>query len=116
MFKKGDYQVLASVPEQAFLECLLLAPNQYAYMDVFYIMEQLTTLRAEVVQLLLETTDNLKVKRLFLYMAQKTGHEWFGKLDRSKINFGIGKRQLADKGVYLPEYMIAIPKELHEYE
>jgi hypothetical protein len=116
MFKRGDYDVLASVPEQAFLECLLLAPNQYAYMDLFYIMEQLTTMRAEVVQLLLENTDNLKVKRLFLYMAQKAGHEWFGKLDISKINLGIGKRQLADKGVYLPEYMITIPKELYEYE
>jgi len=38
-FNKGDYQVLASVPEKAFLECLLLAPNHYAYMDLFYIME-----------------------------------------------------------------------------
>jgi len=75
--KYSDYQVLASVPEQAFLECLLLAPNQYTYLDIFYIMEQLTTLRADVVQLLLENTDNLKVKRLFLYMAQKAGHEWY---------------------------------------
>jgi hypothetical protein len=85
-------------------------------MDLFYIMEQLTTLRAEVVQQLLENADNLKVKRLFLYMAEKAGHEWFGKLDLSKIQLGLGKRQLADKGVYLPEYMITIPKELYEYE
>jgi len=115
-FNKGDAKILTSVPEQAFLECLMLAPNQYAYIDLFYIMEQLTTLRAEVVQLLLENTDNIKVKRLFLYMAEKAGHEWFGKLDRSKINLGIGKRQLTVKGVYLPEYMITIPKELYEYE
>jgi len=116
LLKKGDYQVLASVPEQAFLECLLLAPNQYAYMDLFYIMEQLTTLRPEVLQKLLENTDNLKVKRLFLYMAQKAGHEWFERLDRSKIQLGVGKRQLTVKGVYLPEYMMTIPKELYEYE
>jgi len=115
-FNKGDYQVLASVPEQAFLECLLLAPSQYAYMDLFYIMEQLTTFRSEVIQELLENTDNIKIKRLFLYMAQKAGHEWFDRLDRSKIQLGAGKRQLADKGVYLPEYMITIPKELYEYE
>lgn len=115
-FNKGDYQVLASVPEQAFLECLLLAPNQYAYMDLFYIMEQLTTFRPEVVQELLENTDNIKVKRLFLYMAQKAGHEWFGKLDRSKIQLGTGKQQLSAKGVYLSDYMITIPKELYEYE
>ncbi|MEI8087049.1 MAG: type IV toxin-antitoxin system AbiEi family antitoxin domain-containing protein [Paludibacter sp.] len=113
---KGDVKIFASVPEQAFLECLLLAPQQYAYMDLFYIMEQLTTLRAEVVQQLLENTENIKIKRLFLFMSQKAGHDWFGRLDRSKINLGIGKRQLTDKGVYIPEFMITIPKELYEYE
>lgn len=116
VIKKVNSELLTSVPEQAFLECLLLAPNQYNYMDLFYIMEQLTTLRPEVVQLLLENTDNFKVKRLFLYMAEKAGHAWFVKLDRSKIKLGVGKRQLTDKGVYVPEYMITVPKELFEYE
>ncbi|NDP20382.1 MAG: hypothetical protein GZ091_04795 [Paludibacter sp.] len=112
----GSYKILVSVPEQAFLECLLLAPNQYDYMDLFYIMEQLTTLRSEVVQQLLENTNNIKVKRLFLYMAQKAGHDWFSKLDVDKINLGSGKQKLVEDGVYLPEYMITIPKELYEYE
>ena len=31
--------------EQAFLECLILAPKSYNYMDLYYVMEQLTTLR-----------------------------------------------------------------------
>ncbi|NCC99437.1 MAG: hypothetical protein EOL95_07025 [Bacteroidia bacterium] len=116
VINKDGFELLASAPEQAFLECLLLTPNQYNYIDLFYIMEQLTALRPEVVQLLLENTDNLKVKRLFLYMAEKAGHTWFGKLDRSKIQLGAGKRQLTDKGIYVPEYMITIPKELFEYE
>ena len=115
-FNKGDYKILTSVPEQAFLECLLLAPNQYAFIDLFYIMEQLTTLRAEVVQQLLENTGNIKIKRLFLYMAKKAGHDWFERLDISKVDLGIGKQKLADNGVYLPEYKITIPKELYEYE
>ena len=115
-FKNNDCQILISVPEQAFLECLLLAPSQYAYMDLFYIMEQLNTFRVEIVQELLENTDNIKIKRLFLYMAQKSGHGWFNKLDRSKIELGTGKQKLADNGVYLPEYLITIPKELYEYE
>jgi hypothetical protein len=114
--KKGDFNILMSEPEQAFLECLLLAPNQYAYIDLFYIMEQLTTLRAEVVQQLLENTHNIKIKRLFLYMAKKAGHDWFNRLDISKVNIGTGKQKLAVDGIYLPEYMITIPKELYEYE
>lgn len=116
VINKGDFDILMSEPEQAFLECLLLAPNQYAYIDLFYIMEQLTTLRAEVVQQLLENTDNIKIKRLFLYMAKKAGHNWFDMLDINKIDIGTGKQKLTDNGVYLPEYMITIPKELYEYE
>lgn len=113
---KGDNKILTSVPEQAFLECLLLTPNYYNYMDLFYIMEQLTTFRAEVVQQILENTNNLKIKRLFLYMAQKAGHEWFNRLDRTKISLGSGKQKLVENGVYLPDYRITIPKELNDYE
>ncbi len=46
----------ASVPEQAFLECLMLAPRQYSLMDLYYLMEQLTSLRPDV--LLNTTTQN----------------------------------------------------------
>ena len=35
----------AAIPEQAFLECLLLAPRQYSFMDLYFLMEQLTSLR-----------------------------------------------------------------------
>lgn len=114
--KKADFEILVSEPEQAFLECLLLAPNQYAYIDLFYIMEQLTTLRPDVVQDLLENTNNIKIKRMFLYMAQKADHEWFKGLDLNKIDIGTGKQKLSDNGVYLSEYRITIPKELYEYE
>jgi hypothetical protein len=108
--------LLASTPEQAFLECLLLAPKQYALIDLFYIMEQMTTLRPEIVQELLENTDNFKVKRLFLYMAEKAGHYWFDLLDAGRINIGTSKQQLAKSGVYIPKYKITVPKELYDYE
>lgn len=108
--------VLISAPEQAFMECLLLAPRQYDYMDLYYIMEQLTSLRAEVVQILLENVKNLRVKRLFLYMAEKAGHYWFDMLNRDKINIGTSKQQLVNNGTYISKYKITIPKELVEYE
>ena len=85
-------------------------------MDLFYIMEQLNTMGADILQLLLENLANNKVKRLFLYMAQKAGHAWFDKLDVSKIDLGVGKRVLVKNGVYISEYLITIPRELYEYE
>lgn len=113
----SDYpNLFASVPEQAFLECLLLAPKQYSYMDLYYIMEQLTTLRPEVVKELLENTDNLKVKRMFLYMAEKANHYWFASLNPDKIELGSAKHKLVDNGVYIPKYKITVPKELYDYE
>ena len=112
-----DYpHVLASVTEQAFLECLLLAPKRYSYLDLYYIMEQLTTLRSEVVQELLENTDNLKVKRMFLYMAEKAEHYWFDSLNPNKIELGSAKHKLVENGVYVPKYKITVPKELYDYE
>jgi hypothetical protein len=114
--KVGGMELLVSSPEQAFLECLLLSPKNYAFMYLFYIMEQLTTLRPEVLQDLLENMDNLKVKRLFLYMAEKAGHYWFNLLDINKIDIGTAKQQLAKNGVYVPKYKITVPKELYDYE
>jgi hypothetical protein len=115
-FNVGEVNLWVSSPEQAFLECLLLSPKQYAFMDLFYIMEQLTTLRPEILQELLENTDNLKVKRLFLYMAEKSGHYWFDLLDTGKVDIGTAKHQLVKNGVYVPKYKITIPKDLYDYE
>ncbi len=106
----------ASVPEQAFLECLLLAPRHYSIMDLYYLMEQLTSLRPDVLQFMLENTDNIKTKRLFLYMAEKADHHWNRLLDPSKIDLGSGKQKLVEKGVYHSKYKITIPQELYDYE
>lgn len=108
--------LLVSSPEQAFMECLLLVPNQYNYMDLYYVMEQLTTLRPEIVQHLLETTKSQKIKRMFLYMAEKTGHYWYEQLDLSNVELGNSKYQLVEGGTYIAKYKITIPKELNEYE
>ena len=108
--------ILLSSPEQAFMECLLLAPEQYNYMDLYYIMEQLTSLRSEIVQTLLENIKNQRVKRMFLYMAEKASHYWFDMLDLDKIDLGTSKLQLVNNGIYIKKYKITVPKELNEYE
>lgn len=44
---------------------------------MFELMEGLNNLRPNQVQDLLEKCESVKVKRLFLYLAEKAGHEWF---------------------------------------
>ena len=108
--------LLVSSPEQAFLECLLLAPKYYNYMDLYYIMEQLTTLRSEVVQRLLESTSNVSIKRMFLYMAEKAGHTWYKALKLENINLGTSWFMITPIGKYINKYNMTISKELAEYE
>ncbi len=105
-----------SSPERAIMECLLLSPMRYNLMDVCYLMEMLTTLRPSLVQQLLEDCTSVKVKRLFLYMADKAQHWWFSKLDLSKISLGSGTRSFAKGGVKIPEYDIVVSKELADYK
>lgn len=109
-------ELIISSPERAFMECLDRSPEQYSLMDTYYVMEMLTTLRPKLVQKLLETCTSVKVKRLFLYMAEKSGHSWFKALDLTKINLGSGQRVLSAGGKYISKYQITIPQELADYE
>jgi hypothetical protein len=113
---QGAFEILVSSPERAFLECLNLTPKYYNLMDLYYVMEQLTSLRPDVVQTLLENNKSVKVKRLFLYMAEKVGHVWFEDLNTSKISLGSGNRVITPNGVYDDKYQIVIPDELKDYE
>lgn len=105
-----------SSPERAFMECLLFAPEQYALMDLYYIMEMLNTLRPKVVQQLLEECSSVKVKRLFLYMAEKANHPWYKVLKTENIDLGTGTRSFQANGKTVAKYKIVLPQELVDYE
>lgn len=113
---QGAFEILVSTPERAFMECLNLVPKQYNLMDLYYLMEQLTALRPNMLQALLEHNTSVKMKRLFLYMAEKADHAWFTDLDLQKIDIGSGKREIVQNGVYDSKYQIIIPEELKNYE
>ena len=115
-YEYNGHQLLISGPERAFMECLHLAPRNYSLMDVYYVMEMLTTLRPKLVQQLLEECSSVKVKRLFLYMAEKAHHQWFRALIEEDIDLGKGKRVVSPGGKYIGKYELTVPKELADYE
>lgn len=110
------YSLRISSPERAIMECISLSPDHYNLMDIYHLMEMLNTLRSSIVQQLLEECSSVKVKRLFLYLAEKAGHRWFSKLDLDKISLGSGTRAFVKGGVKNTKYDIMIPKELANYE
>ena len=77
-------------------------------------MEGLNNLRPKSVQKLLEDCTSIKVKRLFLYMADKAKHEWLNFVELDKVDLGSGKRSIVSDGVYIPKYQITVPKELEK--
>ncbi len=110
------FNLQISNPIRALLECLYLTPKKQELIECYEIMEGLNNLIPNQIQTILEQCTSIKVKRLFLYMAEKTNHEWFNYLDLEKIDIGKGKRSLAKEGVYITKYRITIPKTLAYYE
>ena len=103
-----------SSPVRAIFECLYLAPKTQPLFEVFEMMEGLNNLRPKSVQKLLEDCTSIKVKRLFLYMADKAKHEWLNFVELDKVDLGSGKRSIVSDGVYIPKYQITVPKELEK--
>lgn len=111
-YKQPAFDIKISSPERAVLEAIYLSPKHLDMVEVYQTLEGLTNLRPKILNQLLKGCSSVKVKRLFLFMAKKAGHQWFKFLDTSDINLGTGKRSLVTGGMYIPEYEITIPKEL----
>lgn len=108
-------EIVLSAPERAFLEYLDELPKMYSYTEAIEILENLTSLRSAVLQFLLENCKSIKVKRLFLHMAEKVKHTWVKKIDTSTIELGKGKRLIFKNGVLDSKYQITIPVDsIHE--
>ncbi len=104
------YAITVSAPERAIMEVLYLVPAEESFEEARLLMEGLTTLRPRLVQSLLEQCRSVKVKRLFMYLAQACNHAWVSKLDLSKVDFGKGKRMIVKGGRLDAKYNITVPE------
>ncbi|WP_422355622.1 type IV toxin-antitoxin system AbiEi family antitoxin [Roseivirga pacifica] len=111
-FQVKEFTIKISSPARAMLECLYLSPERQDLVECYQLMESLNNLRPKQVQELLEGCSSVKVKRLFLYLAERSGHTWFNHLQLDKIDLGKGKRSLVKKGVYIPKFQITVPQVL----
>jgi hypothetical protein len=110
----GNFSITVSGAVRAIMECLHLAPQKQDLMECFELMEGLNNAMPYQVQTLLENCRSVKVKRLFLYLAEKANHSWFRFLDLKKIDLGKGKRSIVKNGVFVKRYAITVPKELEK--
>jgi hypothetical protein len=105
-------QVRISNTVRAFMECLHLAPERFDLTEAWEIMQALNALQPEIVKQMLTHCKSMKVRRLFLFFAEKAGHTWYNRLDAAEFDLGKGKRSLVRNGVYNAKYQITIPEIL----
>ena len=107
-----EWSLTMSDPERAILEMMDELPQQESFHQVDAVMEGMANLRPQLLGRLLQECRSVKVKRLFLWYADRQKHSWLKHLDRSAIDLGRGKRQLVPAGRFDARYQITLPAEL----
>ncbi len=107
-YNDKDFSTKISTKERALLEMIYLTPNKNSLNEVYQLMESMPVLKPKLLQDLLENCSSIKVKRVFLYIAEKLNYPWFKKLDISKIDLGKGKRTIEKGGKLNKKYNIVI--------
>lgn len=106
--------VTYSCPEKAFLEVLVNVPSAVSFEHADALMQGLSNLSPRKIDVLLRSCRSIKVKRLFLWLAERNDHAWFKRLDPSAYDLGSGKRVLAEQGRLSARWAITVPKGMHE--
>lgn len=103
-----DFSTKISTKERALLEMIHLAPNKNSLNEVYQLMELMPVLKSKLLQELLENCSSIKVRRVFLYIAENLNYPWFKNLDPTKIDLGKGKRTIEKGGKLDKKYNIVI--------
>ncbi|MEE9321723.1 MAG: type IV toxin-antitoxin system AbiEi family antitoxin domain-containing protein [Granulosicoccus sp.] len=107
------WPLVMSMPERAYLELLDELPQKETFHMADVIMEGLVNLSPRRMQLLLESCQSVKVKRLFFFFAERHQHRWLAHINHEKIDLGKGKRMLVKGGKLDTKYQITVPEEIN---
>lgn len=111
-FGDGDWPIVLSTPERAILELLDELPDRETFHQADMLMEGLVNVSPRRMSRLLRECRSVKVKRLFLWFADRHGHAWVERLDREGVDLGSGKRMLFRGGKLDRQYRITVPEDL----
>ncbi|ODU68811.1 MAG: hypothetical protein ABT11_15320 [Novosphingobium sp. SCN 66-18] len=106
------FDLKTSGVERAALELLHLAPKEFDLVEAGMIIESMTSIRPKLMQTLLEQCASIKVRRLFLYLAERANLPVMRHLDLDRIDLGTGDRSLVPNGRYVAKYQLLLPREL----
>ena len=111
-FGDGNWPILLSARERAILELVDELPDKETFHQADVLMEGLVNLSPRRMSRCLRQCRSVKVKRLFLWFAERHGQVWLDHLDRGGIDLGSGKRLLVRGGRLDRKNQITVPEDL----
>lgn len=116
-FKEDEWRdalppIRFSCPEKAILEVLMDVPKRVSFEHADELMQGLHNLSPRRLDSLLNACTSVKVKRLFIWLADRQGHAWFRRLNPEAYDLGSGKRVVAEGGRLDKRWRITVPKEM----
>lgn len=112
-----DWPMTISSAERALFEVLMDVPEKISFEHADQLMQGMASRSPRRLNTLLELCENIKVRRLLLWFAERHKHPWLDRLDREHFNMeshtlGSGKRVLFHGGKLDPKYLITVPPEM----
>lgn len=105
-----DLQLRVAAPERAIMEVLYgVQDDTHSFTHAFELFEGLTGLRPERVNTLLQHCRSIKVKRLFLFMADQLNYPWIKRIEKDRLDLGSGNRVVVKGGKLDKQYLITVP-------
>ena len=104
----NGFTYLESSPERAILELLDQVPRRVSAAECYQILEMMNTLRSKLLSELLKECASVKVKRLFLMLAEAADHQWFPRVDLAGLDLGTGCRIIDPGGEFNRKYNLVV--------
>ena len=108
-YNQSQFRFALSSRERAIMEMISYLDLKDSFETLERYFEGLLSLRGSLVQKLLEECSSIKVKRVFLYMANKLKLPIMKHLNIRRIPLGQGKRVVSEKGKLDKTYNITVP-------
>jgi len=115
-FDHSSYQIKVSGDVLSLIETLTLVPKEISLEEAHDLMGGLTSAHPKEINALLQNYKSVKAKRLFLLLAELSGHQWLDLIDLSKIDLGKGVRQIVPGGKLNKKYQVIVPDTILRFE
>ena len=95
--------------ERSIFEMIDSIRDEASFEHVDLLFQSMYDANPELLIELLNDCRKIKVRRLFLLLAERHNHSWMNLIDKRKFDLGTHSRQFIKHGRYHPEFKITVP-------